>query len=201
MKLLLAGVRGVGKSTIGMCVEKLNGMPFISISDLLRRELSGSSGASEPLYKILEELSPERRLAIYQKIIGDLQTLKDFILEMPIVERGAFGIMIPIEPVIRFVDFDALMLLESDQNLISERRRSRPPKKQDPLYLKESADEIGAHQTLCRYMLIAFGVTLARPVFIIKDVGSASATAQTILAAAAAARDDISFYKSFARMS
>jgi adenylate kinase len=201
MKLLLTGVRGVGKSTVGTLTAQTTGFPFWGISDLLRKELPDFAGSSYALRTMLEALPVQERAEVYHQVISVLRGLEHVILEMPIVECGPFGMMIPREPVLRLVPFDAFILLEADPSAIHKRRNARPPKKQDPRFLTESATSIAAHQELCREMIICLGATLLTPVFIIPNDNDPAHAVQAVVAATKAAQHDAEFHALLRAMS
>ena len=194
MKILLAGLRGVGKSAVGQLVAKDTGFPIHSLSDLLRKEFPDFMGSSSELRDMLEALSIQERAATYKRVICTLNTYERFILEMPIVECGDFGLMVPREPILRLVSFDVFALLEAEPAAIIKRRHVRPPKGQNPFYLEESAESIKIHQEIARQMLIGLGAVLARPVFIIRNRDDPAATARAIVATIPIAKYDAVFY-------
>lgn len=194
MKILLAGLRGVGKSTVGQLVAEDTNFPIHSLSELVRKEFPDFIGSSSALRAMIETFSIQKRTATYQRVIHTLNTHENFILEMPIVERGDFGLMIPPEPILRLVLFDVFILLEAEPTAILKQRQARPSKGQNPFYLKESTESIGIHQEVARQMIIGLGVVLAKPVFIIHNAGSPVTVARAIRAAIATTRDDAAFY-------
>lgn len=194
MKILLAGLRGVGKSTVGQLVAKETGFPLHGLSDFLRKEFPDFSGSSSALRAMIETLPIQERTKAYQRVIRTLNAHKHFILEMPIVERGAFGLMLPREPILRFVLFDAFILLEAKPTTILKQRQARPPRGQDPFYLEEPPESIEVHQETARQMLIGLGVTLAKPIFIIRNDNDPATTAQAIIKAIAITDDEAAFY-------
>lgn len=194
MRVLLTGLRGVGKSTIRAAVARALGFYHRSVGDFMEEFcLKNFPGITRE--EMQRKLTVDQQIRISYELVREIRVHPHLILEAQTVISDDFGILIPIQPIFRKAGFGCLILLEADPIVVHKRRLSDPYKIRARRYLNETTVEIAKQQDVARMHITALSVYLGINAFIIDNVGDEKIATTATLRAIETAHQENEFRK------
>ncbi len=193
MRVLITGLRGVGKSTIGKLVSESLGWKWKSVGDFML-EYSKSVWPDIDREQLQEKLTTPVQLAICTELAKLIASFDNLIIEAQTVVSGDFGIMIPTDPVFGRTGLGCIILLVAKPKVIIE-RRAGDSKRRAGVFLSEKRETLALQQQLSMMFVIASSVKLGINSFVIDNSEEPSISTASVLNAICIAREEQEFVK------
>ncbi len=165
MRVVIAGVAGVGKSTVLKSVEKLTSYDIINFGTLMfemAKEIKLVESRDE-----IRKLSVDTQINLQKKAASAIGRIEDVIIDTHMAIKGPRGFLpgLP-EWVIRELKVSAFFLLEADPEEIRKRRNNDPSRMRD----EETIDDITTHQSVNRSFAVSYSVYTGATVSFINNL-------------------------------
>ncbi len=177
MRIVIAGVAGVGKSTVLQVVEKSTSYDIINFGTLMY-EMARDIKIVETRDEI-RKLNVETQINLQKKAATAIGQMEDVIIDTHMAIMGPRGFLpgLP-EWVLKELKVSAFFLLEADPKEIKKRRSNDGTRLRD----EESVEDIKLHQEINRSFAVAYSVyTGATVSFLTNLPGKAEEVAAKIL--------------------
>ncbi|MHB1439577.1 MAG: adenylate kinase [Cuniculiplasma sp.] len=177
MRVVIAGVAGVGKSTVLKSVEKLTSYDIINFGTLMfemAKEIKLIESRDE-----IRRLNVDTQINLQKKAAAAIGQMDNVIIDTHMAIRGPRGFLpgLP-EWVIRELKVSAFFLLEADPVEIRKRRNNDPSRLRD----EESVQDIEMHQTVNRSYAVSYSIFTGATVSFIDNLpGLADEVAEKIV--------------------
>lgn len=177
MRVVIAGVAGVGKSTVLDLVSKGTNYDIVNFGTLMfemAKELNLVSSRDE-----LRKLDVDTQINLQKKASAAIGKMDNVIVDTHMAIRSPRGYLpgLP-EWVIRELKVSAYFLIEADPVMVSKRRSSDSTRVRD----EDSVESIKEHQEVSRYYATAYSVyTGATVSFIDNPEGKPNIAADNII--------------------
>ena len=177
MRVVIAGVAGVGKSTVLKSIEKLTSYDIINFGTLMfemAKEIRLVATRDE-----IRKLSVDAQINLQRKAASAIGKMEDVIIDTHMAIKGPRGFLpgLP-EWVIRDLKVSAFFLLEADPEEIRNRRNNDATRVRD----EETVDDIKIHQSINRSFAVSYSVYTGATISFINNLpGMADKVAEKIV--------------------